>query len=125
MSATDVMVSFEGTLRKFSGRFERRTSWDALKKGAMGWGICWILCVVFAFIPYVNVSVFLIFLPLGPMVMTVIYFVSKRTIKSIEGETVCVRCEKTVKIHERDVTPPIYEHCPECKAGFEILIPAR
>jgi hypothetical protein len=124
MRSESIQVSFEGTLREFIGNFERRTAWEALKKGALGWCICWLLCVVFAFVPYVNVSVFLIFLPLGPMVMAFIYFISKRTIKSIDGRTTCVRCERTVEIHERNVTPPIYEHCPQCRAGFEILMPS-
>lgn len=125
MSQSEVQISFEGRLREFNGTFTRRSKLEAFKKGLMGWGICWLFSALFMFVPYVNVSVFLIFIPTGPIVLLAIFFISQRTISTIDGTTQCPKCEKPVEIHERNVTPPIYEHCPSCKAGFEILIPPR
>ena len=125
ISNTEVKISFEGRFKEFQGNFLRRSRWDALKIGARAWAICWAISLAFVFIPYVNVSVFLIFIPLGPMVLTVIYFVSKRTIKSIDGVTECVECARPITIHEINVTPPIYESCPTCNAGFEIIVPSE
>lgn len=116
-------LNFEGQLIDFPGRFVRRSSKEALKLGAKAWAVCWLICLIFIFVPYVNISVFMVFIPLGPAVMAMIFFVSKKTIARIEGQTICPRCNNAMTILEKNVTPPIYESCPSCKCNFEIIVP--
>ncbi len=116
-------LSFEGISQEFRGQYQRRTPWERVKAGLKTWAIFWGFALLFIFVPYVNISVFMIFIPLGPVSMAIVYWASKRMVQTIEGEATCPRCQKHFSIRETNVRPPIYEHCPHCRCNYEIILP--
>ncbi len=119
-----MVLNFEGKKQDFAGTFQKRTRWENVKAGLKTWGIFWLFALLFVFVPYVNISVFMIFIPLGPVSMGIVYLVSKKVIREIRGEALCPSCNSLFQVSENNVRAPIYGNCPHCRCNFEIIVPS-
>ncbi len=117
-------VSFTGERVDFNGQIIPRSSWGAMKKALLAFTIVLSFGFLFIIVPYVNISVFIGFFLMSPVIIGLVYFASKRAYSLVKGDITCPKCRRRFEIDEKDVTPPLYGHCPHCKTSYEILLPS-
>lgn len=89
MVSRSMEINFSGQRMMLQGTYIPGNIWYALKRSTSVCLIGWLFALLFMFVPYVNISVPMVFVPAGPIMGSVVFFFSRRAIQSISAECVC------------------------------------
>ncbi len=121
-AAASLAIKFGGTTQNLPGQVHLPGMKTMLFKATKAWLGLWAVALICLPVPVVHLVVTPLGLFFGPIMGILVFFKSRRMIKSLEGEADCPQCHKKFKVQFEDVLPPIYGMCPSCKAGYQVLV---
>lgn len=125
MSTASLSLNFGGKIQNFSGSIVRPSPKTMIIKAVKAWLGLWAVALLCLPVPVVHLVITPLGLLFGPIMGVLVFFKSRRVIEKVAGETLCPHCQHKVQVHFEDSLPPLYGICPNCRAGYQLVINNR